>query len=198
MWNQIIYNCSKKQDMATFVFWQPSWQPSWIFQNPQCSNQFITHIIEFFDPENIPLDTKMFFLTALECKIWLLLILVAILEAILDFLKPSTIKSIYNAHSWIPWPWKHTLRHQNHLPIYPRKQDMATFVFWRPSWWPSWIFQNAQGYTKGTQHFMIEDRPEKQNMQKKFILTSPRRWPPKWGYYTRLWAKVNILILFLY
>ena len=27
-------------------------------------------------------------------------------------------------------------------------------------------------------HFPIEDMSEKQNMQKRFILTSPRRWPP--------------------
>ena len=53
---------------------------------------------------------------------------------------------------WIPWLWKHTLRHKNNLevPSCTKEQDMATIVFWRPS-------HNAQGYMKDAQQFLIEE-----------------------------------------
>ena len=78
-------NCSREQDMATFVFWKPC-QPCWIFPTTNYSVNKIS----------IPLDS-------LSLKTY-----------------PYTPKS---------------------FPSCSRKQDMTTFVFWQPSWWPSWIFQ---------------------------------------------------------
>ena len=59
--------------MDTFEFGWPSLQTTWIVLNTQPTNQFITRIIKFLDPENIAVDTKIISLTALESKIWLLL-----------------------------------------------------------------------------------------------------------------------------
>ena len=55
------------------------------FYKPQHPNKFIFYIIEFLDPENIPLDTKFIFLTALENMIWLLLYFVGHLGSQLGF-----------------------------------------------------------------------------------------------------------------
>ena len=59
------------------------------------SNQFITSIVEFLEPENIPLDTNLIFLADLESKIWYFCILAAILAAILDFSKCSRVTACY-------------------------------------------------------------------------------------------------------
>ena len=42
---------------------------------------------------------------------------------------------------WIPWPWKPTSRHQNHLYSTNIKRDIAILRFWRPFWIQSLVLE---------------------------------------------------------
>ena len=101
------------------------------FSKSQPSYQFISHIIEFLDFENIPLDIKIIFLAAIVSKIWLICYISGYLGSHLgshlEFFKTSnqfiSLKIEFREPGNI-------LTHQNNLPGYSRKKNIAMFIFW--------------------------------------------------------------------
>ena len=65
------------------------------FSNYQHTNKYITYIIKILDPENIPLDSAIIFLSVLESKIWQLLYFDGHLVSHFVCSKPTPITSIY-------------------------------------------------------------------------------------------------------
>ena len=142
--------------MAVFVFWWLSWQPPWICESSQPSNQFIDHITELLDPENIPLDTKLIFLQSPECKIWLLLYIDGHLGSHLGFfICPQlgflrTFSMLIRRPNWNAFHKKKSVAiclRSNHiftgLKVLDQRDSkglLASFVWWSElSLWSYWI-----------------------------------------------------------
>ena len=95
----------------------------------------------FVGCENIFLDTEIIFLLHLLWTLSIFTFSVCHFGSHLGLQTYWLHLQYFCEQKWIPWPWKHSPRHQNHFPISYIKEVIDVYNVRRPYWPPSWIWR---------------------------------------------------------